>query len=105
MTSRDTPEAVEVAAAMQEWLAATDALDAALGGPTHDTPGAALAAALNAVMRNVVIGTWYDDPTNNPGRPAVARLHDAEAAMWRLYDVLGADPGDSYVRPALEAKP
>src|SRR5688572_7539358 len=40
----------------------------------------ALPEALEAVMRNVVVGPWYDEPEQRG--PAVARLHDAEAAMW-----------------------
>jgi len=61
-------------------------------------PDAPLIAALDRVMRNVVCGEWYDDPANDPAVPAVARLHDAEAAMWALYDEFGIDPGDSYIR-------
>ena len=69
-------------------------------GDSATTEGA-VRELLDDVMRNVVVGSWYDEPPQ--AGPAVARLHDAEAAMWRLYDFLGIDPGDAYQGRALLA--
>lgn len=65
-------------------------------------PARRLQDATERVMRNVVCGEWYDDPANDRGGAAVARLHDAEREMWALYDELGIDPGDSYIRRRAE---